>query len=93
MPGVRLFEGIDSNVELPRLHDNVFALTGGLCSHHGTTSRSLDFLEHLHKHGLRACNTWPFEEHVDRDSSWTCMGTRKELRVIDYICFEDSLPF
>ena len=93
MPGVRLFEGIDANVELPNLDDAVFTLTGELCTNHGTTSRALDFLEHMHSHGLRACNTWPTETHRDHGSSWTCMGTRKELRLIDYICFETALPY
>ena len=93
MPSVRLFEGIDANVELPNLDDGVHTLTGELCTNHGTTSRALDFLEHMHKHGLRACNTWPTEAHKDHGSSWTCMGTRKELRLIDYICFGDALPY
>ena len=47
----------------------------------------------MHKHGVRACNTWPTEAHRDHGSSWTCMGTRKELRLIDYICFETALPY
>ena len=47
----------------------------------------------MDKHGLRACNTWPTEAHKDHGSSWTCMGTRKELRLIDYICFGDVLPY
>ena len=68
MPGVRLFEGIDANVELPHLEDAVFTLTGELCTNHGTTSRALDFIEHLHSHGLRACNTWPTETHRDHGS-------------------------
>ena len=93
MPGVRFCEGIDANVELPNLDDGIHTLTGGLCTNHGTTSRALDFLEHMHKHGVRACNTWPTEAHRDHGSSWTCMGTRKELRLIDYICFETALPY
>jgi hypothetical protein len=53
----------------------------------------LDFLEHLHKHHLRACNTFPNETHHDDDSSWTCLGIRKELRLIDYSCFAEGLSF
>jgi hypothetical protein len=78
---------------LTNLDDAVFNLTGSLCNSHGTTSRSLDFLEHMHKHGLRACNTFPTERHSEHDKSWTCLGTRKQLRLIDYICFNEDLLF
>jgi hypothetical protein len=93
MQGIRLFEGMDANTELPNLDDAVFNLTGSLCNNHGTTSRSWDFLEHLHKHGLRACNTFPTERHPEHNKSWACLGTRKELRLIDYSCFNEDLPF
>ena len=93
MPTARVIECIDANVELPHLDDMTHTLTGELCNRHGINSRAIDFLEHLHENKLRAIHTWPCEEHATRDNAWTWLGARGEQRLIDYICYEEALPY
>ena len=93
MPTARVMECIDANVELPHLDDMTHTLTGELCNRHGINSRAIELLEHLHENNFRAINTWPCESHATRDEAWTCLGARGEQRLIDYICFEETLPY
>ena len=93
MPTARFIECIDANVELPHLDDMTHTLTGELCIRHGINSRAIDLLEHLRENKLRAINTWPCEAHATRDNAWTCLGARGEQRLIDYICYEEALPY
>jgi hypothetical protein len=84
--------GIDANVELPVLDDVVHCVSGPLAT--GTVNeRSMAMLEFMCAQKVVAVNTFPQGVHTDLEHSWTFEGTRKQRRLIDYVCCRDLTHF